>query len=319
MIITVTLNPAIDCTYNFEEFCTGRTNRPVFVREDAGGKGINVSKSLQQMGELSTATGFIAGVNGSKVQKRLEEKIIANNFVKLNEGETRINVKIVSESNGCQTEINNAGPGVSEEKLEEFLRKISELVRPGDIVVIGGSGYAGMTQREFAQIMETITLCGAQTIVDTSGPCLRAALGFDPLFIKPNLDEVRETFQCEAKNKEEILRIGRQIVDGFTEGDRRYRARTMIISLGKHGSYYFTKEHTYYGHPVKVQTDSCVGAGDAMVAAMAYSFNYKLPEQEAFRLAIAASLAVVTKAGTQIGTMEECKSFYEHIRIEHIE
>lgn len=307
MIITVTLNPALDVTYTFSCFSEGKTNRPASVREDIGGKGINVSKHLLGLLETSLVTGFLAGENGKKIREAVEKLSLPSYFYFLASGNTRKNTKMVSLENKVQTEINEQGAFVSEEEWKKFSDKLFSFCSPQDAVIISGSLPPGITIEQFGDFLSALKEKEVNLFLDTSKEALKEAVQHRPFFIKPNREELEEVLGISIKTEEDCKRAGTKLI--------RKGVKHMILSLGSEGSFYISEKTILHAKKVSLEVKSCVGAGDAMVAAAAYAFLHGYSESDLFTLAVAASMAAVTKEGTQAITMEECKMFCQKVSI----
>lgn len=190
MIYTVTFNPALDYVMEINEFSTGKINRSNKENIFPGGKGINVSFILKELGAQSTALGFIAGFSGDEIERQLTEKGILCDFVKLSKGNSRINVKL---SHNAETDINATGPEIDELHLNLFYDKISNITQQ-DTVVIAGSLPRSLNKEVYKNLARVLNSKGVRFIVDATGDNLLSTLEFNPFLIKPNLDELKEIF-----------------------------------------------------------------------------------------------------------------------------
>lgn len=313
MIITVTLNPAIDKTVEVPGLLPGGLNRIGHVEYDAGGKGINVSKTIRALGEKSIATGFIGGSGGQTILKVLTEKGICCDFVEV-QGETRTNTKVVEED-GTLTELNEPGPFISEEDLRELEEKLLSYAHPNTLFVFAGSIPAGVSKSIYGDWIRLVKAKGAKTLLDADGEAFAKAVEAGPDMIKPNLDELMEYFglptlesiqkECNSSFAAEILE--KKNINIFQEKgiDR------VVISLGKEGAVFLWKTSSYnngddsLGYQMRrcpalsVKVRSTVGAGDAMVAALAYAWQQHYNIEETIKLCMAASAGAVTTVGTK--------------------
>ena len=305
MIITVTLNPAVDKTVTVEKLCPGELNKVCSSREDAGGKGINVSKTIQSLGGKSIATGFLGGLPGDGIARTLKELEIEADFVQIG-GQTRTNLKI-ADADGCVTEVNEPGPVVSTTECERLVEKLRERITSGDMVVLSGSLPKGIPADFYGKLTEKMKALGASVFVDADGEAFVHAVDAKPDVMKPNLAELERYFSKEADGKmqTEETTIQRAIRLG-----RILRARgvgEVLVSLGGEGAVFLCKEGDYYAPALSVLVKSTVGAGDAMVAAYAYAKDRGMSLEERIRLCMAVSAGAVTTEGTNPADFETVK------------
>lgn len=255
MIYTVTFNPAVDYVVHLNAFTPGETNRSVSEEVYFGGKGINVSIILAQLGMESTALGFVAGFTGEALEKALVAGGTRTDFIRLPEGMTRINVKMKGD---CETEINASGPRIDAASLEKLFAKL-EVLQAGDTLVLAGSVPGSLPADIYEQILKKLSGRGIRFVVDATGKLLLNVLKYRPFLIKPNRAELEEI--CGRK-----LDTQEKLVEGASEL-KAMGAQNVLISLGKDGALLLDehgKVHTYEvlgGKPVNT-----VGAGDSMVA-----------------------------------------------------
>ncbi len=292
MIYTVTFNPALDYIMHTGEINIGETNRSSSEELYIGGKGINVSLILRELGIESTALGFIAGFTGKKITECLSEKGINTDFVQLPNGNTRINVKIKGES---ETEINGKGPDISSDALSEFFRKINNL-KDGDTIVLAGSIPGSLPETTYSDILDVLSNKKINSVVDASGKLLVNVLKYRPFLVKPNTFELSEIFGIEIKEEQEIIKYAQKLRD--------MGARNVIVSRDKDGAILLSedgKSHKIGG--AKGKTVNSVGAGDSMVAGFVagfmqssdYSYSLKLGAACGAATAFSKDLAVKSK------------------------
>lgn len=290
MIVTVTMNPAIDKTVDIAHLEKGDLNRIKRVEMDAGGKGINVSKTIKALGGDSVATGFIGGSSGTIIKNVLYGLGIDTDFVPV-EGETRTNLKVV-EDKGDVTELNEPGPEVSEAQLEELIRKLEGYAAEDTLFVLAGSIPAGVPRDIYRTITECVHKKGAKVLLDADGELFSQSLKAGPDMLKPNRSELERHFGMDYRASEkELVKLGERLMEGG--------ASMAAISLGQMGALFLTKNKRYRCQGLKVKAHSTVGAGDAMVAAMAYGWNQGLSLEECIRICMGVSAGAVTTIGTK--------------------
>ena len=199
MIYTVTFNPSLDYIVSVDDFKLGLTNRTSSELMLPGGKGINVSIVLKNLGIQSTALGFMAGFTGKEIARRLEEEGVASDFIQIEEGISRINLKLKSIDG---TEINGSGPDIPQEKLDELFDKLNQL-QENDILVLAGSIPSSLPNDIYEQIMKKLDQQGIKIIVDATNDLLKKVLPYHPFLIKPNHRELEELFNVKIENKED--------------------------------------------------------------------------------------------------------------------
>lgn len=309
MIYTVTLNPAIDKTVVVNGFASGQVNRVSTIRTDPGGKGINVSKCLKVLGASSIATMLLGGSSGQQLKGMLREAGIAP-FVIPVDGETRTNLKIVDPKKQLNTDINEPGPKADGALLELMKTQLCGRIQAGDVVVLSGSLPQGAPAGLYRHWTACFQDLGARVILDADGEPLRLGLQATPYIIKPNhLELARLKGKCSLRD-EELLDAGREILQSGVS--------VVVISQGAQGALFLTKEWEYLAEGLTVPVKSTVGAGDAMVAAMAYSMEKALPLEEAIPLAMAMSAASVMQDGTQPPDMETVREQMAKVKFTRI-
>lgn len=290
MIYTVTLNPAIDKTVVIENFSAGSVNRVLSVREDAGGKGINVSKCLKNLGTESVAAMILAGEAGDKLEAMLGELGVSVLQVRA-EGQSRTNLKIIDPVKKENTDINELGPVVSGELLESLKEKLGERIQPGDLVILSGSLPAGVDRGLYGAWTTYFRGLGACVYLDADGEPMHKGMAAVPYMIKPNNDELAALMGKQNLTMEEMLSEGKRLLETGL--------REIVISLGGDGALFVSEDGCYHAEGLKVPVKSTVGAGDSVVAAAAYGQVKNLNREERIRLCVAIGAASVMQSGTQ--------------------
>ena len=286
MIYTITFNPALDYIVKMDDFNLGHVNRTNSESVYAGGKGINVSIVLNNLGVKSKALGFIAGFTGDEIEREVRNFGCDTDFIKLKEGMSRINVKIKAD---VESEINGGGPNISEEALNELYMQLEKL-ESGDILVLAGSIPKTMPVDIYERIMERLQTKGVKFIVDTTGDCLLKVLKYKPFLIKPNHHELGDLFNVKLNGKEEIIEYAKKL--------KEMGAENVIISMAGDGAILINSngEVTISNVPKGVVKNS-VGAGDSMVGGFITGYVNSGNVEEAFKLGVATGSASAFSEG----------------------
>ncbi|MFP3768165.1 1-phosphofructokinase [Streptococcus sp. TATVAM-FAB35] len=303
MIYTVTLNPSIDFIVRLDHLELGSVNRMTSDDKFAGGKGINVSRILQRLDVDNTATGFIGGFTGRFVEDGLTAEGIKTNFVQVFE-DTRINVKIKA---GEETEINGAGPKISDEKLEE-LKAILAGLSSEDTVVFAGSAPSSLGNQVYNTLIPIAKKAGAEVVCDFEGQTLLDSLNYQPLLVKPNNHELADIFGVELNGLEDIEKYAREIL---AKG-----AKNVIISMAGDGALLVTPEAAYFAKPIKGTVKNSVGAGDSMVAGFTGEYVKSGDPIEALKWGVACGTA--TTFSDDLATAEFIKETYQKVEVEKL-
>lgn len=292
MIYTVTLNPALDKTVEIPGMALDTVNRITEMRTDPGGKGINVSKVIAKLGGESCAAGILGGESGKMLEKLLENENFTTQF-RFVEGQTRTNLKIIDREGHTNTDINEPGLTVTAAELDALLRELLAELRPGDIVVLAGSLPKGAPQDTYRSWTAACKKAGARVFLDADGALLAEGIKAAPHLIKPNDGELSRLAGKKLETLEELTAEGRKLLERGIE--------RVVISLGGRGALYLRKGST-------------VGAGDSVVAALAYAEAQGLSEEEAVRLSTAAGAANVMCSGTQAAEREAVEALLPKVR-----
>jgi len=298
-IVTVTLNPALDKTVTVERFELGALNRIRDMRTDAGGKGINVAKVLKRFGVDAEALGLAAGMQGRTLTEMLRRSGIPHRFVEAEQGETRTNLKIVDESTNRTTELNEPGFEATPALLNDFLRQFEASAGGAAIVVIGGSLPPGAPSDFYKSLIQIANGRGAKVILDADGEALRSGIEAQPYALKPNIHELERLFGERYDDAERLRAAAATLLRGST--------RCVLVSMGEQGSLLLHGDDAYLAKPFPITPASTVGAGDSMVAAMAFSFLRGRSGEELARWTSAAGTITASKPGTDVCTLEEVR------------
>lgn len=280
MIYTVTLNPSLDYMVEVPAFQLRKTNRTDNESLKAGGKGINVSLLLKNLGLKSTALGFVGGFIGEEILRQLDEQGITHYFIKVAEGNSRINVKLINEEG---TEINGQGPVISVEE-EALLLKQFEKVEAGDVVILSGSIPPSLPQDWYLKVMKILKQKQVLVVLDTAGDSLLKSAEYKPFLIKPNHHELGQLYGVELHTRQDVIPYGKQLQNrGF---------RNVLISLAGEGAVLLAEDgQVVLAEAPKGNLQNSVGAGDAMVAGFVAGWLDKKEYEWAFRMAVASGSA----------------------------
>lgn len=310
MIVTVTMNPAIDKTVEIGKLVCRGLNRIRKVEYDAGGKGINVSKTIHELGGCSVATGFLGGNNGQVISNVLKEKGIACDFVWVS-GETRTNTKVV-EDDGSLTELNEPGALITEKDIQELKNKLLGYADQRTMFIFAGSIPAGVSKDIYGEMIRLVKEKGACVLLDADGEAFYKSVEAGPDIIKPNQVELEEYFGLqEGTDTTELIRSAESL--------EKKGVKNIVVSMGKNGALFLMEDYKVRCPGLSVKAHSTVGAGDAMVAALAYAWDHQLGKEETVKLCMGASAGAVTTIGTKPPSREVVDDLMRQVKIERLE
>ncbi len=310
MIITITLNPAVDKTVEIADFEVGNVNRVSSLRYDAGGKGINVSKVIRSLGGNSKAVGILGGNAGNFIKDYLDHIGIDNDFHFIKR-ETRTNLKVIDPSKKTNTDINEPGPEVSGEDMTTLKRKVLGDLGKDSVVVFSGSVPVNVDKGIYGEWITAAKQKGALTILDADGELLKRGIAAGPFLVKPNIHELESFFGTEIQD----IRQGEKLARGLLE---QYGIEQIVVSLGAKGAIFINRDYSMLAHGMNVEVKSTVGAGDSMVAALAYSLERGDDFEKAIRLAVAAGTANVMTSGSQAAEYQTIVELEKQVTMECI-
>ena len=300
MIYTVTFNPSIDYIVSMNGFELGKTNRTTKEQMLAGGKGINVSIVLSNLGIENVALGFIAGFTGQELKRMTEEQGLATDFIELSQGVTRINVKL-KDYDG--TEINGMGPVIDDKAVEQLTCQLRKL-QADDMVVFAGSIPSSMSSTIYRELMEELAPRGIRFVVDATKALLLNVLEFHPFLIKPNNHELGEIFGVELLTKESVVPYAKKL--------QEMGARNVLVSMAGEGAVLVAENAEVFMSPApEGELVNAVGAGDSMVAGFLAGWEEKQDYGHAFKMGLAAGSA--SAFSELLATKEEIEQVYKGI------
>ncbi|MBQ7309722.1 MAG: 1-phosphofructokinase [Clostridia bacterium] len=280
MVYTVTLNPSLDYIVRVEDFREGIVNRTSSETVLAGGKGINVSLVLHALGCETKAWGFLAGFTGEEIGRRISESGCKEDFIRLREGVSRINVKLKS---GAETEINGMGPDIPSDAWDAFLQKLEAELCDGDILVLSGSAPRSLGVLAYAEIAQRVISKNIKLVADTSGEALTAILPYRPFLVKPNHHELGALFGVSVEDTDTAVLYAKKL--------QEMGACNVLVSMAEKGAVLVTAHAVYWAAAPKGTVLNSVGAGDSMVAGFLAGYLAEDDLADALRLGIAAGSA----------------------------
>lgn len=310
MILTITLNPSVDIAYQLDTYQLDTVNRVEKVQKTAGGKGLNVTRVLKQIGEDVVATGFIGGELGNYVKKQLTRNDIKNSFVEIG-NETRNCIAILHD--GQQTEILEQGPTIQEHEALNFIEHLEIILNNVEVVAISGSLPKGLASNYYVEILELCKKCGVAVVLDCSGEALKNVLESQqkPTVIKPNTEELSQL-------------IGKNVTDDIQElksvlsGQLFQGIEWIVVSLGAKGAFAKHNDKFYRVRIPKIKVVNPVGSGDSTVAGIAAGLVHALPEAELLKNANVLGMLNAQEEQTGYVNLENAESLYSQIEVEEV-
>lgn len=309
MILTVTLNAAIDKRYVVESFKTGEVNRVKECAYTPGGKGLNVSKPAAIAGAKVVATGFVGGHAGNYIVDALKPFGIESAFYHM-EQESRSCINIWDSVQKVQTEFLEPGFTVTEKDFEGFVEKFEELVQEAGVVAMSGSVPKGLDGGAYQKLVAVVKEAGKKVILDTSGALLTAGIEAKPTMIKPNIDEIRMLTGSSCDNLDEIIDAAVKVQQSGVE--------IVAVSLGGEGSIVACEDGVYRAVVPKIDAVNTVGCGDSMIAGFALGLSEGLTVTETLKKASAISAAAALREETGFFIVEDMERIFPQVEIKKI-
>ena len=308
MITTICLNPSFDKAVEMDSLKLGEVNRIRELREDLGGKGINVAVVAQRLGLDVQCIGTMGETGADQLSEMMDREELKHHFLRI-PGKVRTNLKLVLKDEKGITELNEAGAQLDEEHLKAFFQLAREKTADSDMVVLTGSLPPGCPRGVYRDLM--VALKGKKCILDTEGPELElAAKSAHPFLIKPNLHEMETTLGLELRTMRSIRDAALLFL--------RLGVLHVVISMGAMGAMYVDEERTLFAPALRVATKSTVGAGDAMLGGMLLGYEKEGDMGKAFRYGVAAGAASVMTEGTQLMRPDDFYNLLDQVRIQEV-
>jgi 1-phosphofructokinase len=305
MIITLTINPAVDQTVWLDRFVPGHVNRPTEAQLDPAGKGINVSRMAHRLGWPTIAFGFLAGDIGQVVQRALEDERVQNHFIRI-PGQTRINVTL-RERSGTATSLFVPGPHAPADALPQLDEMVDFWLQTGRVLVLAGSLLPGIPDDVYGRYIKLAQAKGVKTILDADGAALHQGVAARPYLIKPNIVEAERLLQRSLPDEASVIRAALDL--------HRQGIAVVVISLGSRGAVCASEEGTWKIVPPTINLQSTVGSGDSLVAGIAVALARGDALVEGLRLGTAAGAATAMSPATALGTAAEVAELVSRVEI----
>lgn len=309
MIVTVTLNVALDQYYYVPGFIKGGVHRAAKNIPSAGGKGLNVARVIRQLGYPVLAVGLTGGHTGQRVVELLDRDQIPHRFTDTGV-ETRECINIVDE-NSDSTEVLGTGDEISPEVVSRFIQDFEEVLGEASLVTMSGSVMKGMPVDIYAQLIGMCNKRNIPVVLDTSGEYLVKGLEAAPFVIKPNIQELEQFFGTKLQSEEQIIAYGEKLLVN--------RIGNVVVSLGEKGALFISQKGVLHATPPKLDVINTVGSGDSMVAAIACSMLNGYEEEQKLQLAIAVSAANTLSEKTGDVSTELVEQILQQITVKRME
>jgi 1-phosphofructokinase len=309
VIITVTLNPAVDQTLELDRLALGDTNRVRDSRIDPGGKGINVSRVLRELGRESLATGLAPGSLGRFVEHSLLEQGILCDFVHTR-GQTRTNLTVVDDASHETTLLSYRGPEMDPRHVHTLETRLRRIISEGDWLVVAGSIPPPIEAAEYARLIELGRQLGAHTVLDADAGALVAGLAGRPDMVKSNHHEAERLLDRTLDGEDELLDAAQSM--------REAGAGTAVVTAGGLGAVAVAEDGAWRARPPETAVVSTVGAGDALLAGMLYRLEQSAALDEALRWGTAAGSAACLTPGTQLCRQDQVNALVDGVRVDRV-
>ncbi|MBS4220436.1 1-phosphofructokinase [Bacillus sp. FJAT-49711] len=309
MIITVTLNPAIDVSYRVNNFELGKGHRVENGNKTAGGKGLNVSRVLKQLGAQPLCLGFLGGQNGEWIKNQLKLDDLEQSFTTINK-DTRTCLAFIDENQSTQTELMEKGPVITEEEKASFLYTYKQMFKKAKLIVSSGSLPLGMESSFYKEISKLANEYNIPFLLDTSGESLKSGIEGSPFLIKPNQEELSQFAGKNLKAIDEMVEVAKEICDQGVQH--------VLLSLGENGAVLVRKDIVLKADIPAIAVANPVGSGDSMIAGMAYSIYHNYSLKDSLKMACACGMANAMEKKTGFVQANIIKKLLSEIKITKI-
>ena len=309
MIATVTLNPALDKSIYLDRLHPNDANRILRIEVDAGGKGINASRVLKELGDETIALGFVGGHTGSYIEHVLKNEGIPTDFVHV-KADTRTNICIQELTGAAPTMLNEPGPTISEKDFDGLFDKVRKIAQQCSFVIFGGSLPPGVPKDIYQLLVKVVQDSDSKAILDSDGEPMRLGMKSTPYMIKPNREEVERLINLRVKNVGEAVRAA-NILTGTG-------VKLVVISMGAEGAVAGSAGEVWHVTPPQVTAVSTIGSGDSMIAGIAHILSKGGSLGEALKLGTAAGAATAMTDGTEICKHRQVLDLLEKVRLERL-
>lgn len=304
---TVTLNPGIDQYYLLQQpLCRGDLNRAQSMATYIGGKGINVSLTLNKLGVSSLIVACVGGRTGDLLVEKLQRFPLPQSLIRIAE-ENRRNIKLIEAGSGLVTEVNAPGPHLSRVELEQIKGEILRKGREMEYLVLTGSLPRGTPPSFYADLLQALSPGQTRVILDADGARLKLGVKSKPFLVKPNQREMEEFLGQRLVSKEDFIRAAQVLLD--------LGVRFVVITREEEGALFAYRDELYWAAPPGIQVGSAVGGGDALLAGVIFGLLREMALEEIARLATATAVATVSRKGTDFPEMAEVQEFIPEIRL----
>lgn len=311
MIVTLTMNPAIDRTVTLESVALGETNRIQEVRIHASGKGVNVSRALLRQGLNSIAMGFLGGQEGAFIESQLRLAGIGTKFTWVEQGNTRINTKVYEKDAGRTTELNEPGPEISSQDVEALFAAVEEVLPQTNYLICSGSLPRGVKDSFYYDLIQRCKQSGVKVFLDASGTALTQGVQAKPFFIKPNEDEVEMLLGRRVSNRSEIKAAMQDL--------KEFGIPYIVLSLGEAGAVFCSEGHPLlWAQAVAEPVLSTSGCGDSLVASFVSSLVQRRSWEDTVKWSVATATAKAEISGTVFPDLQHIERTLPRVRIEEL-
>lgn len=310
MILTVTLNAAVDKTYTVENFTIDRVHRPSSWRIVAGGKGINVARVYQELGGDVIATGFLGGHNGDIIQEGLRAEHLKSDFVRT-AAESRVCIAVLDPVRKTQTELNEVGPEITEDEIDRLMLKFESLVPGMQFAILSGSAPPGVPATIYHDLVRLAARYDVPCVLDSSGEHLIRGLEAKPFMVKPNVHELSTVTGRQLETVEEVVSAACEL--------KEQGIRIIVVTLGRNGAIAADANGIWHAKPPEIPFVSAVGSGDAFAAAFVYILASNRTTPDALRWGVAAGAANAMTFGAGFCKREDIVNLVESVELSELQ